>query len=148
MFRAGNSLEEIRNFTKYSSPHNSHSTSHLHSSLASPNTHLLTKIMEFDDSAEGPEIWCRKCVCGKRFYQPNSYTTHINNCTRYKKGVGSSLEGARARYKERKSLSKKGKAALNSWFGDDELSVDTALPGPSRHTNSLPEEETVSVTTC
>lgn len=101
---------------------------------------LLTQVMELDDPADGSEAWRRKCVCGKRFYQPNNYTFHINNCARYKKGVGSSLQEARARLKERKSRLKKGKAALNSWFGDDDLDVDM-IPGPSNH--SL--EETVSI---
>ncbi|KAJ3537968.1 hypothetical protein NMY22_g5372 [Coprinellus aureogranulatus] len=50
--------------------------------------------MDLDDITQELE-WCRKCICGKRFYQPNSYTNHINNCTRYKKGVGSSLQEAR-----------------------------------------------------
>lgn len=90
------------------------------------------------------EQWYRKCVCGKRLYQPNTYTNHINNCTRYKKGVNSSLEAAKARYKDRKSRPRKGKAALTSWFGDDDLGVDVGLAGPSHSIGS----GSVSVINC
>jgi uncharacterized C2H2 Zn-finger protein len=92
--------------------------------------------MDLDDIAGPTSEWSLKCRCGKRFFQQNSYTNHINSCSQYRKGVGSTIQAARERYKERRTQSKKGKAVLNSWFADDELDVDTSLPSPS-HTCSV-----------
>ena len=80
--------------------------------------------------------WARKCTCGRRFYQPNSYTNHINGCTAYKNNVGSSLKSARERYREKGGKTKKGRAAMASWFGEGDLDIDVVLPqaGPSQLT--------------
>lgn len=85
-------------------------------------------------------VWVRKCTCGRRLYQPSSYTNHINGCAVYKSRVGSSLEGARARYKEKKGKGKKGKAALASWFGEGNLDVD-AIPASSSQGSSFRDEQ-------
>ena len=81
--------------------------------------------MDYESAFNEGASWVRKCTCGRRFYQPNSYTNHINGCMAYKGSVGSSLESARARYKEKKSSAKKGRAALSSWFGEGNFEVDT-----------------------
>ncbi|KAJ3531358.1 hypothetical protein NMY22_g8186 [Coprinellus aureogranulatus] len=70
------------------------------------------------------EEWFQKCPCGKRFYQPSSYTHHIQGCSSYKKGVGSTLEIARARWAAKTARPKKGKEAITSWYGDRDLDVD------------------------
>lgn len=78
--------------------------------------------------------WAQRCRCGKQFYQPNAYTAHINNCSTYKKDVGSSLQSAKARW-EKSTKGKKGKDAISSWFSVDNLDVDNPIassstPGP------------------
>ncbi|KAJ3524296.1 hypothetical protein NMY22_g11058 [Coprinellus aureogranulatus] len=64
--------------------------------------------------------WSRKCLCGKRFHQVNSYSNHINSCKSYKRSVGATLEEAKIRYLARQS--KKGKAKQS--YQDDDLEVD------------------------
>lgn len=67
--------------------------------------------------------WFKKCACGQAFYKPNSFSNHINSCKRYKKDLGATLETAKARY-ARKSKQRKGKQAIESWYGDSSLDVD------------------------
>lgn len=93
--------------------------------------------MDDEDPFNEGAAWVRKCPCGRRLYQPNSYTNHINGCAVYKRNVGSSLEDARARYKEKKATkSKKGKAALSTWFGEGNLEVDAIPATPSGSSQS------------
>ncbi|KAJ3524523.1 hypothetical protein NMY22_g10961 [Coprinellus aureogranulatus] len=95
-----------------------------------------------DESAS--QEWSQKCVCGKRFYQPNSYTHHIHGCASYKRGVGSSLESARARWATKTAKPKKGKEAIASWYHQKDLDVDhdisRPVAGPSR-LQPAPREE-------
>ncbi|KAJ3501831.1 hypothetical protein NMY22_g18789 [Coprinellus aureogranulatus] len=81
------------------------------------------------DDATASE-WSQRCRCGKRFYQPNTYTTHINSCQAYKKGVSSSLEAAKARWAAKIVKGKKGKEAIESWYGNDDLDVDIDIARP------------------
>ncbi|KAF6758408.1 hypothetical protein DFP72DRAFT_1065097 [Ephemerocybe angulata] len=77
--------------------------------------------------------WSRVCPCGKRFYQPNSYSNHLNSCTVNKKQLGSSLEGAKLRYDLKKSKQKRGNVAIESWYGGKSLDVDYQIEdGPSK----------------
>ncbi|KAJ3535195.1 hypothetical protein NMY22_g6600 [Coprinellus aureogranulatus] len=76
------------------------------------------------------EEWSQKCACGKRFFQPNSYTHHIQGCASYKKGVGSSLEGARARWAAKAARPKKGTEAISAWYGQRDLDVDHDISRP------------------
>ena len=76
---------------------------------------------------ETPTEWNQLCSCGKRFFQPNSYTNHIRSCSRYKRGVGNSLEIAKSRW-EKSAKGNKGKRALDSWFAPEDLDVDREIP--------------------
>ena len=96
--------------------------------------------MDDEELFDERSVWVRKCACGRRLYQPSSYTNHINGCAVYKSGVGSSLESAKARHKERKGKGKKGKAALASWFGEGNLDVD-AIPASSSQDSSFRDEQ-------
>ncbi|TEB22839.1 hypothetical protein FA13DRAFT_1715795 [Coprinellus micaceus] len=66
--------------------------------------------------------WSRACTCTKVFYQPNSYSNHIRTCAAHKKGLAKSLGNAKDRYAKKKTH-KKGKEAIESWYGED-LDVD------------------------
>jgi uncharacterized C2H2 Zn-finger protein len=66
--------------------------------------------------------WSRACACTKVFYQPNSYSNHVRTCAAHKKGLTKSLENAKDRYAKKKKH-KKGKEAIESWYGED-LDVD------------------------
>lgn len=78
--------------------------------------------------ATDSQSWFRKCACNKAFYKPNSFSNHIRSCGTYKAGVGSALESARAKYAAKKK-SKKGKEAIESWYGQgtEDLDVDQDL---------------------
>ncbi|KAF6756915.1 hypothetical protein DFP72DRAFT_1066293 [Ephemerocybe angulata] len=73
------------------------------------------------------EEWSQACICRKIFYQPNSYSNHINSCKIYRSQVGSALEGGKARFQARRARQKRGNEALNSWYGEDDLDVDLAI---------------------
>lgn len=73
------------------------------------------------------DSWSQKCACGKAFYKPNSFSNHIRSCARYKNDVGSVLDGAKARYAQRQK-SRKGKAAIESWYGGEGQSDDLQEP--------------------
>ena len=87
-----------------------------------------------EDELLGPLEWTRKCLCGKIFYQLNSYSNHINSCKPYKRNLGAQLEVAKARYQSRKSKKGKEKQSLSSRY-DDDLDVD--LPQPFGSPSSL-----------
>ncbi|KAJ3515408.1 hypothetical protein NMY22_g14461 [Coprinellus aureogranulatus] len=99
-----------------------------------------------DDS--GTSEWSQRCRCGKRFYQPNSFTNHIQNCRRYKEGVGSSLESAKARWAAKAEKPRKGAEAIESWYAEGDLDVDIDIarppppPGPDNgeHQEILPAD--------
>ncbi|KAJ3533663.1 hypothetical protein NMY22_g7246 [Coprinellus aureogranulatus] len=76
------------------------------------------------------DLWHRKCACGKSFYQPNSYSNHVNSCSQHKQSLSASLDIARERYAKRKKH-KKGKDAIESWYqaGEDDLDVDHGISG-------------------
>ncbi|TEB26893.1 hypothetical protein FA13DRAFT_1795348 [Coprinellus micaceus] len=80
-----------------------------------------------DEGSSAP--WSQKCACGKRFFQPNSYTHHIQSCKQYKSTVGSSLEKAKIRW-GKSNKTKKGKEAIESWFTPDSLDVDHEILVP------------------
>ncbi|KAF6741579.1 hypothetical protein DFP72DRAFT_1083642 [Ephemerocybe angulata] len=77
--------------------------------------------MEEEDLPVG---WSQACACGKRFYQPNSYSNHLKSCDVHRKKLGVSLEGAKQRYDLKKAKQKKGKDAIDSWYGGKNLEVD------------------------
>ncbi|KAJ3530305.1 hypothetical protein NMY22_g8628 [Coprinellus aureogranulatus] len=95
-------------------------------------TAVLFKFLSKQCSMDGlkDEEWYQKCACGKRFYQPNSYTHHIQGCSSHKRDVGASLEGARARWAAKAAKPKKGKEAIASWYGDKDLDVDHDISRP------------------
>ncbi|KAJ3536274.1 hypothetical protein NMY22_g6101 [Coprinellus aureogranulatus] len=76
-----------------------------------------------------PTEWFRKCACGQAFYKPNSFSNHINSCKRYKKDLGKTLENAKVRYAA-KAKQKKGKLAIDSWYGDASLDIDHDISLP------------------
>lgn len=95
-------------------------------SLPSPQTPSLAKPscrQAMDIEMDQEVVWSRKCPCGKSFYQPNSYSNHVKTCPRFKGEVGNTLEAAKARYAQKKK-SKKGKEAIESWYGDEDLDLD------------------------
>ncbi|KAJ3508461.1 hypothetical protein NMY22_g16610 [Coprinellus aureogranulatus] len=99
-------------------------------SLPSPTSSsraLLAAVM--DDESE--VAWSQKCRCGKRFFQPNNYTHHIQGCDAYKRGVGNSLEAARTRWQAKATKPKRGNEAVKSWYGDGDLDVDLDITRPA-----------------
>lgn len=88
---------------------------------------LAFDAMDDEPGHQAPMGWSRKCVCGKLFFQLNSYSNHINSCKQYKRGLGVALEGAKARYQSRKLNKGKGRLqGLSSRFNDDDLDIDRA----------------------
>ncbi|KAF6758419.1 hypothetical protein DFP72DRAFT_1065105 [Ephemerocybe angulata] len=77
--------------------------------------------MEEEDLPVG---WSQACACGKRYYQPNSYSNHLKSCDVHRKKLGVSLEGAKQRYDLKKAKQKKGKDAIDSWYEGKSLEVD------------------------
>ncbi|KAJ3531696.1 hypothetical protein NMY22_g8044 [Coprinellus aureogranulatus] len=96
-----------------------------------------------DDNAE-TSAWSERCRCGKRFFQPNSFTYHIQGCSTYKKGVGTSLEAARARWQAKADKPRKGKEAIQAWYGEGDLDVDHEIAPPAPNLLQVQRQDTVS----
>ena len=67
--------------------------------------------------------WTSRCACKKVFHQPNSFSNHIRTCSRYKQGLGETLQNAKTKYANKRKQ-KRGKEAIESWYGDGELDID------------------------
>ncbi|TEB25371.1 hypothetical protein FA13DRAFT_1756603 [Coprinellus micaceus] len=89
-----------------------------------------------DDMGLGEPAWSQKCVCGKRFAKPNSYTNHIRGCLPYKNKMQNSLNTAQARWRE--------KPKLRPPVADDDLDLDVDGPVlPPRHVEPPPQEQQI-----
>ncbi|KAF6761430.1 hypothetical protein DFP72DRAFT_842354 [Ephemerocybe angulata] len=100
----------------------------VHCPVDPPNAHQ-SAAMDFG------EEWSQKCTCGKRYFQPNAYTNHINSCGVYKQKLAVNLDNVKVRYLEKKEKRKKGKDAIMSWYGKDR-DFDVDLDATSVHTNA------------
>lgn len=67
------------------------------------------------------------CVCGRKFYQPNAYSTHINTCPTHLKRLKYGLEDAQARWQLQHSTQKRGATAIASWLGGGDLDFDVDI---------------------
>ncbi|KAJ3524924.1 hypothetical protein NMY22_g10792 [Coprinellus aureogranulatus] len=80
--------------------------------------------------------WSQKCVCGKRFMQPNSYGLHAGTCTKLKSKLGKTLKAARKRRTEAMDVDSVpgegsqlcGRKRKSAWLDDDNLDIDAVAP--------------------
>ena len=88
-------------------------------------------VADDDMDLRGPG-WSQKCVCGKRFMKPSSYTNHIRGCLPYKNNAQNSLNMAQARWRE--------KSRPRPVVDGFDLDVDGPVL-PLRHVEPLPQEQ-------
>ena len=123
------------------------------------------------DSDQPNQPWTAKCVCGKQFMQPNSYTLHIGSCKGFKGRLSLRLGEAKQRRRGTTTHSTSGPLILGQttsdavtpsegsrntpwgwkrklgWINDENLDVDIIVPPPCPG-GINPEHPTQSIVVC
>ncbi|RXW19487.1 hypothetical protein EST38_g6370 [Candolleomyces aberdarensis] len=85
--------------------------------------------------------WSQKCVCGRLFRQPNSYSLHIRSCQDFKARLGKRLQHARLKQNPAPDSSEnigitgmaKGLKRSRPWLNNNNLDVDVVAASQPQH---------------